>query len=85
MTLDEFLVKYKDTVKAVDLAQAISRTDGYVSKLRRFQFIPSLRIILRICEFSNHQISPQELVEDHNMKLMFYKMCKNGVNKPCKF
>lgn len=68
MTLDEFLTKHKKNVKACDLAQAIGRTESYVSKLRRFLFMPSLPVVLSICDFSNHQITPQELVKEPGIK-----------------
>jgi hypothetical protein len=68
MTLDEFLTKHKENVKACDLAQAIGRTESYVSKLRRFLFIPSLPVGLLICNFSNQQITPQELVKEPGIK-----------------
>jgi hypothetical protein len=68
MTLDEFLKKHKGKVTACDLAQAINRTESYISKLRRFYFVPSLPIIHAICEFSNRQITPKELVKDVKLK-----------------
>jgi hypothetical protein len=70
MTCDEFLPKHKEQVKACDLVQAIGRMESYVSKLRRFLFMPSLPVVLSICDFANHQITPKELV-------------KGQGNKPC--
>lgn len=81
MTLDEFLNTYKDRVKAADLAQAINRSEGYVSKLRRFLFVPSLQSILRICEYSKHQISPMDLVNDNQTKVLIQRMCQSNARQ----